>query len=98
MLYYNANKKEDAIKEIRAAYSLDKNDIVALNNAGCYYIATGDYDRGLENIKGAYEKIQTDTDVELVSKLTTNYEKAKSYVKAVKSDSSPSKPELDLLS
>lgn len=98
VLYYNANKKEDAIKEIRAAYSLDKNDIVALNNAGCYYIATGDYDRGLENIKGAYEKIQTDTDVELVSKLTTNYEKAKSYVKAVKSDSSPSKPELDLLS
>ena len=57
VIYFNNKKMEDSIKEIRAAHVIDKNNVMALNNAGCYYITTtNEIERGVENLLGAYKK------------------------------------------
>jgi len=82
VIYFNNNKMGDSIKEIRAAYAIDKNNIKALNNAGCYYITnTDEIERGVENLLGAYAKMDKNTDSETKSTITLNYEKAKRYLK-----------------
>jgi len=99
VIYFKNDKFEDSIKEIRIAYSLDKNNIRALNNAGCYYIATTDeVERGVENLFGAYEKMDKNTDSETRTTITLNYQKAKQYLKDYKQiNSKATKPELQML-
>ncbi len=77
-VYVNKEKNDDAIKEIRAAYNLDNNDIETLNNAGCYYISVeGDVNRGMTNLKAAYDGINEDTSPEDKETITDNYNRIK---------------------
>lgn len=77
-IYLGDNKNADAIKEIRFAYAADKNDILTLNNAGCFYISiNGDLERGMVNLKAAYTGILESTDEYTKKTITENYEKAK---------------------
>ncbi|MBK1813623.1 hypothetical protein JHL18_23695 [Clostridium sp. YIM B02505] len=77
-IYLGDNKNTDAIKEIRFAYAADKNDILTLNNAGCFYISiNGDLERGMVNLKAAYTGILESTDEYTKKTITENYEKAK---------------------
>ncbi len=77
-VYMNKEKNEDAIKEIRNAYSLDKNDIKTLNNAGCYYVSVeGDISRGMANLKSAYDGINANTNPDDKETITENYNRIK---------------------
>lgn len=77
-VYINKGKNDDGIKEIRAAYNLDNNDIETLNNAGCYYISIeGDVNRGMTNLKAAYDGINEDTSPEDKETITDNYNRIK---------------------
>ena len=72
---------------------------MALNNAGCYYITnTDEIERGVENLLGAYEKMDNNIDSETKSTITSNYEKAKQYLKEYNQNKSKAtKPELQML-
>lgn len=77
-IYLNQEKNDDAIKAIRNSYSIDKNDILTLNNAGCYYISIeGNVDRGMTNLKAAYDGINEKTDIKDKEIITDNYNKVK---------------------
>jgi tetratricopeptide (TPR) repeat protein len=70
-----------AIKEIRYAYHGDENDIMTLNNAGCYYISIeGSLDRGLFNLQMAYKGINKNTDKYTKQVIEGNYNKVKKLV------------------
>lgn len=76
--YYNIGDNEEAINNIREAYALDEEDILSLNNAGCYYMMVEkDIWRGFSNIEAAYEEIPENIDEELKKKIIDNYNKAK---------------------
>lgn len=84
-VYLNKEKSEEALKEIRDAYAIDKNDILTLNNAGCYYIAIdGDVDRGMVNLKAAYDGINEKTSAEDKETITENYSRVKDLSAAYK--------------
>ena len=77
-VYLNKEKSEEALKEIRNAYAIDKNDILTLNNAGCYYIAIdGDVDRAMVNLKAAYDGINEKTSADDKNTITENYNRVK---------------------
>lgn len=77
-IYLNEGKTTEAIKYIRAAYAVDKSDILTLNNAGCYYIAyEGDIERGMTNLKAAFDGLGNTSDLEVRNLITENYNKAK---------------------
>jgi tetratricopeptide (TPR) repeat protein len=77
-VYLNKEKNEDALKEIKKAYAIDKKDILTLNNAGCYYLsADGDVDRGMVNLKAAYDGINKETSAEDRETITENYRRVK---------------------
>ncbi|NRT70115.1 hypothetical protein [Clostridium beijerinckii] len=77
-VYLNKEKGEEALKEIRAAYAIDKNDILTLNNAGCYYVAIeGDLSRGLVNFKAAYDGINDKTSEEDKDTISENYNRVR---------------------
>lgn len=81
-VYLNKEKNDDALKEIRKAYYIDKKDILTLNNAGCYYISVdGDIDRGLVNLKAAYDGMTKETSSEDREIITENYNRAKDLSK-----------------
>ena len=85
--YYDIGKKDEVINEIRKAYKNDNEDIVALNNAGCYYISIGnDIDRGLYNLKCAYEMIKSVDDLKVKRVIIANYEAAKEVKKSSGND------------
>ena len=76
-VYMQQEKFEQGIAEIRNAYQSDKEDILTLNNAGCYYIMVeGDVVRGRYNLQKAYEGINDSTDEETKRTIKENYEKA----------------------
>ena len=76
-VYINNGYKEEGLKEIRLAYSVDKNDILTLNNAGCFYISIeGNVQRGMINLKAAYDGLTSATDEETRSVIEGNYNKA----------------------
>ena len=67
---------------------INNDDILTLNNAGCYYISVeNNISRGYENIKGAYDKISNSTDKETKKYITKNYEKAKALYDKYNNDS-----------
>lgn len=77
-IYLNQEKNDDAIKAIRNSYSINKNDILTLNNAGCYYISIeGNVERGMTNLKAAYDGINEKTDIKDKEIITDNYNKVK---------------------
>lgn len=77
-LYLSEGKNDYAIKEIRSAYDIDKNDVLTLNNAACYYIiAEGDLDRGKVNLNASYEGINDKISEDDKTKITENYNRVK---------------------
>ncbi|MDF2880456.1 MAG: hypothetical protein K0R54_1013 [Clostridiaceae bacterium] len=77
-VYFLKGNTKEALQQIRYAYNGDENDILTLNNAGCYYITVdANLDRGMFNLKKAYEGINKDTDKYTKDTITDNYNKAK---------------------
>ena len=98
VIYYNSGKEDLAIKEFREAYNLDNNDIITLNNAGCYYIEKGDeIERGIANLKAASQKVNGTTDSEIGITISDNYEKAKTFKMDKASNSKVSPPDLQMI-
>lgn len=76
--YYNLGNNEESIKNTREAYALDETDVLALNNAGCYYMTVEkDIWRGFSNIEAAYEEMPENIDSDTKEKITNNYNQAK---------------------
>ena len=87
-IYLEEGNKDKALEEIRTAYDINNNDILTLNNAGCYYISVeNNIPRGYDNIKGAYDKISDNIDEETKKYITKNYEKAKTLFDEYNNDS-----------
>lgn len=77
-IYMTQGNHSEGIKEIRIAYEADKKDILNLNNAGIYYITIEEnFDRGLYNLKAAYEKINNKTEKYVADTIKENYKNAK---------------------
>lgn len=88
-IYMTQGNHDEGIKEIRIAYESDKKDILNLNNAGIYYITVEEnIERGLYNLKAAYEKINNKTEKYVSDTIKENYNKAKELYE--KYQSSPS--------
>jgi len=88
-IYLIEKNSAEAIKEIRLAYQADLQDVLSLNNAGCYYITfEADLSRGLYNLQKASEGVNSSTDVYTKEKINDNYAKAKK----LQSDYSNGKP------
>ena len=82
-VYLNKEKNQDGLKEIKKAYAIDKNDILTLNNAGCYYISVdGDVSRGMVNLKAAYDGINKETSDDDREIITDNYKRVKDLADA----------------
>lgn len=82
-VYLNEGKTDEAITAIRAAYAVDKSDIKTLNNAGVFYIAMeGEVERGMVNIKAAYDGLTDSVDIETRNVISENYQKAKTLYDA----------------
>ncbi|HEY5561270.1 MAG TPA: tetratricopeptide repeat protein [Clostridiaceae bacterium] len=70
----------NAIIQIKNAYHANENDILALNNAGCYYISIEGIDKlpqGLFNLQKAYEGLKPSDSQYTRDSITENYNKAK---------------------
>ena len=77
-VYFLNNNKIEALKEIRYAFNADENDILTLNNAGCYYVTeNNDVERGLFNLTKALQGIDKNTDKYTQDTINDNYNKVK---------------------
>lgn len=77
-IYFIRKDYNSAIKEIRYAYNGDENDILTLNNAGCYYISVdGNLERGMFNLDAAKKGITKNTDEYTKKTIESNYDKGK---------------------
>jgi len=77
-VYFLDGNKKEALKEIRYAYNADENDILTLNNAGCYYVTEdNDVERGLFNLTKAVQGIDKNTDTYTKDTINENYKKVK---------------------
>lgn len=73
-IYYNEKEYDKAIENIRKAYSLNEKDVLALNNAACYYITVDkDVWRAYSNIESAYNDMPSSIDSESKKLITNNY-------------------------
>lgn len=80
-VYLLSGKPEEAIKEIRQAFNCDKKDILALNNAGCYYITeTVNFTKAEYNLRKAVEGITSATDRYVSDSIKENYKKVKEFM------------------
>lgn len=88
-VYLKSSKNEGGIELTRKAYSMNEKDILALNNAGWYYLMVeNDIARGYENIKAAYEEIPASMDESTKNSLIENYNKSKEVYDKFLKDSS----------
>ncbi|WP_370836457.1 tetratricopeptide repeat protein [Clostridium tertium] len=88
-VYLKSSKNEEGIELTRKAYSMNEKDILALNNAGWYYLMVeNDIARGYENIKAAYEEIPASMDESTKNSLIENYNKSKEVYDKFLKDSS----------
>lgn len=73
-IYYNEKEYDKAIESIRKAYSLNEKDVLALNNAACYYITVDkDVWRAYSNIESAYNDMPSSLDSASKELITNNY-------------------------
>lgn len=73
-IYYNEKEYDKAIENIRKAYSLNEKDVLALNNAACYYITVDkDVWRAYSNIESAYNDMPSSIDSASKELITNNY-------------------------
>ncbi|MEA4826665.1 MAG: hypothetical protein VB130_08550 [Clostridium sp.] len=80
-IYLNMGNPKDGMNEIKTAFKYDENDILTLNNAGCYYIIyTSDFHRGYYNLKKALAGINKNTDEYTKKVINENYNKVKAII------------------
>jgi len=80
-IYLLNGKTSDGIKEIRYAYGSDQEDILTLNNAGCYYISVEqNLEKGEYNLRKAVEGINSTTDKYTSDTIKENYKKTKEFL------------------
>ena len=73
-IYYNEGKYGNAIENIKEAYNINANDVLALNNAACYYaMVDKDIWRAYSNIESAYNEMSNLLDNESKELITKNY-------------------------
>lgn len=85
-IYLLNGKQADGIKEIRYAYGSDQEDILTLNNAGCYYVSVEqNLEKGEYNLRKALEGINSNTDQYTSDTIKENYKKAKDILDKFKS-------------
>lgn len=83
-MYLTNGNNEEGIKEIKKAYDLDKDDILTLNNAACYYIVyTNEFYKGYYNLKSAIDGIKPNTNEYVKRVINNNFEKIKSIVEKI---------------
>ncbi|WP_291650376.1 tetratricopeptide repeat protein [Clostridium sp.] len=88
-VYLKSSKNEEGIEFTRKAYSMNEKDILALSNAGWYYLMIeNDIARGYENIKAAYEEIPASMDENTKNSIIENYNKSKEVYDNFLNDSS----------
>jgi tetratricopeptide (TPR) repeat protein len=85
-IYMTQSKVVKAKAEIKSAYEADEEDILTLNNTGCYYISVEqNVEKGLENIKKAFQGLNDSYDEYTKKIIVENYDKVQklkqSYVK-----------------
>lgn len=86
-ILFDKGKNEEALAQIRVSYAIDKEDIKTLNNAGCYYILIDrNIQRGMINLKYAYDNIREDTDSDTKKTISENYQKAKEFQESYSKD------------
>lgn len=80
-IYLLNGKPKEAIQETRYGYAADEQDILTLNNAGCYYI-TQDVNlvKGEYNLRKALEGINASTDKYTSDTIKSNYKKVKEFI------------------
>lgn len=77
-IYLTEGKDELAIKAIREGYLKDKNDVLNLNNAACYYITVEkNVSRAIINFKAAYEGMDENITSEQKKIITENYNRVR---------------------
>lgn len=77
-IYLLNGNPDEAIKEIRYAYGSDQEDILTLNNAGCYYVTqTVNFVKAEYNLRKAVEGITPATDKYISDTINENYKKLK---------------------
>ncbi len=75
-IYMTKNNQVQAKIEIDAAYLADEDDILTLNNAGCYYINFNqDLQKGFYNISKAYQGLNDSYDDYTKKIIVDNYDK-----------------------
>ncbi|WP_435788477.1 tetratricopeptide repeat protein [Clostridium sp.] len=75
-VYMTQSKVVEAKAEIKSAYDADEEDILTLNNTGCYYIsAEQNVEKGLENIKKAFQGLNNSYDEYTKKIIVENYDK-----------------------
>jgi predicted Zn-dependent protease len=76
-IYMTQNKSAEAKVAFQNAYHADEEDILTLNNAGCYYITMEqNLDRGFYNITKAYKGLNDSYDDYTKKIIVENYDKA----------------------
>lgn len=87
-IYLNKGKSSEAISEIRYAYHGDENDVLTLNNAGCYYFSVeGNVEKGYYNLMKAYEGLNDTHDKYTKDTIKSNFTKAKAILDKYKNGS-----------
>jgi predicted Zn-dependent protease len=77
-IYMMQKNAVEAKAEIKSAYAADEEDILTLNNAGCYYISMEqNIERGLYNISKAFEGLDDSYDDYTKKIIVENYDKSK---------------------
>ncbi|MGH4118434.1 tetratricopeptide repeat protein [Clostridium sp.] len=75
-IYIMQNKAVEAKAEIESAYDADEEDILTLNNIGCYYISLEqNVERGLYNITKAFQGLNDSCDDYTKKVILENYDK-----------------------
>lgn len=83
-VYLTIGKAKEGIEEIRAAYKYDENDILTLNNAGCYYVMyTDDFNKANTNLRKAFEGINEKTDEYTKKIIKENYNNVKAIIEKI---------------
>lgn len=73
-----AKQNDEAISNIRKAYSINNEDPLVLSNAAVYYFTVeNDFERGMINMEAAYKKSDLIKDLEVQKELLSNYNWAK---------------------
>lgn len=96
-LYLKNEEYDKGIEYTRKAYEMNEKDILALNNASCYYInIEKDVYRAYENIKTAYDEMPVSLDENKKKLISDNYKRIKGVYDSLEEDKTTKYSTMDL--